>query len=343
MAQSTFPTRRLLQALRSAGLVLAAVFVIGTVGYKVIGGGQATWVDSLYMTFITIATIGYSEVIDLGASPGGRIFTMVIAFSGICTMSYMLSTFTVFMLESDLNRAMRRRRMKKEIANLRDHYIICGVGRVGSNVADELIATGRPFALVEPNEATLAAYVDTQQIQYHITGDATDDATLIEAGIKQAAGVFAVTGDDSKNLVIALSAKQLNPKVRVVARIHDIKNADKTRRAGADEIVCPDFTGGLRIASAMIRPTAVTFLDQMLRREDGLRVEEVRVPHHASKRTLGELNVRSKDHLVVAVKSGATWHFNPDDAHLLHEGDTLIVMCSPSGRDTLARSLIGTA
>jgi voltage-gated potassium channel len=322
-----------------SAVVLVAVQVVGTVGYKVIGGTQATWIDAFYMTFITVATIGYGETIDLSTHPGGRLFTVAIAFFGIGAMTYMFSVVTAWILESDLNQTLRRRRMEKDINRLEGHYIVCGIGRVGGNVATELIKTSRDFVVVEDALPALEAWLENHPDTLHIHGDGSDDDVLKRAGIDHCAGVFAVTGDDSKNIVIALSAKQLNPLLRVVARVHDIRNADKARRAGADEIVSPDFTGGMRIASAMIRPHVVNFMDQMLRRDDGLRVEEVRVPDQFKARPLGSLNLRSRDYVLLATHEAGHWVFNPDDSHELRPGHALIFMATPEGREQVEKML----
>ena len=315
-----------------AGLVVLLVHVVGTLGYKVIGGAQTTWLNSFYMTFVTVATIGYGEIVDLSNHPWGRVFTVFIAFTGIGAMTYTFSTVTAIILESDLNQTLKRKRMDKTIARLKGHYIICGIGRVGTNVATELAKTGRSFVILEESEQALHAYVEFHPEACYLHGDAADDDVLREAGIAEAAGVFAVTGDDSRNIVVSLSAKQINPKVRVVARVHDIKNADKARRAGADEIVSPDFTGGMRIASAMIRPHVVTFMDQMLRRDDGLRVEEVAVPAGFVTRPLGSLSLKSRDFLLMATHRRGEWLFNPDAEVRIEAGDALVVMANAAGR-----------
>ncbi len=322
-----------------AGGALIAVNIIGTIGYKIIGGEQATWTDCFYMTFITVATIGYGEMIDLSTHPGGRLFTVGVAFFGIAAMTYMFSSVTAWILESDLNQTLRRRRMEKEIGRLDGHYIICGIGRVGSNVAAELLKTARRFTVIEEDMHALEAYQEQHPDVLFVHGDAADDDVLARAGIAHAAGVFAVTGDDSRNIVIALSAKQINPLLRVVARVHDIRNGDKARRAGADEIVSPDFTGGMRIASAMIRPHVVNFMDQMLLRDDGLRVEEVLVPPTFQPRTLATLKLQSRDFVLMATHENGHWVFNPDAEHEIRPGHALIVMATPQGREQVAAAL----
>src|SRR5450759_5082012 len=296
-------TQRALQRFVAPTLALATVSLIGTVGYKIIGGPQASWLDCLYMTFITIATIGYGEIIDLSHSPGGRVFTMAIGLVGIGVATYMISTLTAFILEGDMNEALRRRRMQKSIQAMRKHYIICGIGRVGTNVAHELEVTGRPYVVIESDKEAIERYLERHPEALWTHADSGEDSALIEAGIEHAAGVFAVTGDDSKNLVITLSAKLLNPEARVVARCHEINFIDKIRKVGADAIVSPDFTGGMRIVSSMIRPVVVNFLDEMLRADKALRVEEVQIPEGFDTGTIGGLKLNRRDFVLLAVRA----------------------------------------
>ena len=251
---------------------------VGTAGYSLIGGAPTTAVDALYMTFITVATIGYGEIVDLAHSPGGRVFTMAIATAGILNFTYMMSAITAFIVEGDINEALRRRSMQKTIDRLHGHFIVCGIGRVGANVAHELSATGRPYVIVDVNQHKIDEHREKYPEIMFVHGDGSEDEVLLRAGIARAAGVFAITGEDSKNLVITLTSKQVNAAARVVARCHEVNYIEKIRRVGADAIVSPDFTGGMRIASSLIRPHVGSFLDEMLRGDNALRVEDVHVP-----------------------------------------------------------------
>ena len=141
---------------------MVLIHVAGTLGYMYLGRPTATWIDSFYMTFITVATIGYGEVVDLSTHPMGRLFTVFIAVLGIGTMSYLFSTFVALLLESDLNAALRKKRMEKEIAKLSGHYIVCGIGRVGTNVALELLKTKRSFVVIESDRAALDRWLEHQ-------------------------------------------------------------------------------------------------------------------------------------------------------------------------------------
>ena len=321
-------TRQLLAAL----MALVAVFVVGTAGYRLLGGAQYSWTDCFYMTFITIATIGFSEVVDVSRYEYGRLFTVFIGMAGMGGLGYLLSTVTAFMLEGEFGEARRRKKMEKKIAQLNGHYIVCGVGLVGRNVAHDLEKDGLTSVIIDGDLKTLELYLEAHPSQLYLHGDATDNDVLLAAGVMRAKGVFAVAHEDSSNLVISLSAKQLNPNLRVVARCHDLKNADKTRRAGADEVISPDFSGGLRIVSAMVRPNVMSFLDEMLKSDSNLRMEEIQIPDSLTNQPLSTLYQGNKDSRVLAIQRDKTWQLNPLSSHLLQDQDVLMVMTTPDGR-----------
>jgi voltage-gated potassium channel len=335
---TSFPVRAYM-AFRYPLLVFLVVEIVGSLGFWIISDHKASLLDCVYMTFITVATIGFGETIDLSHSSGGRVFLMAIATVGIANVTYATSKLTAFILEKDINEALRRRRMQDRIDALNGHYIVCGLGRVGSNVAQELVATDRPFVGIEEAPPALELFNEKQPRAIALHGDCSDDDILLRAGIKRAAGLFAVTGDDGKNLLITLSAKQLNPEARVVARIHDVRNSEKLKRVGADAIVSPDFTGGMRIASSMLRPAVVGFLDEMLRTDDHLRVEEIAVPEACERRSLGEAVPASAGYVVLAVRTGSGWQFNPPADFRLQRGNVLVAMATPEGRRELERVL----
>lgn len=320
-------------------LAFAAVMAVGTAGYKYLGGAETTWIDALYMTFLMVATIGYGAGVEIWHRPETEVFTMAISFSGIAIMTYFFSSVTAIVLASDFDKSMRRRRMDKIMKKLHGHYIVCGFGRVGRNVAQELEATNRHYIAIDEKLEQLEAQAEKKHGLLYIHGDAVDDDVLIEANILDAHGVFAVTGDDSRNLMIALTAKQLAPGVRVVARCNEMRNVEKMRKAGADAIVSPNFTGGMRIASAMIRPHVVSFLDEMLRTEHKLRVEEVVVPDSFRPKAMGELALRGTGYILLAVRTGNDWTFNPPSDFIVEPGYALIAMASPHGRFEIESAL----
>lgn len=320
-------------------MALVILLVAGTVGFVYFGPDGTHVADAFYMTAITITTVGYGEMVDLSATHAGRYFAAFVSFAGFGLLTFIFSSMTVFFLEIDLNEALRRRRMEKAIRKLHSHYIVCGFGRVGRNVGTELVAMKQRFVAIEPNQQELEHFLARHPSLLYLQGDASDDDQLVAADIKDAKGVFAVTGDDSRNLMICLTARQLNPAVRVVARCHELRNVEKMRKAGADVVVSPDFTGGMRMASSMIRPKVVSFLDEMLRSENSTRIEEVAVPAGFQARRLGDFQRHHSDYVLLGVRSPERMHFNPSDDFLLESGHALIVMCEVQGRVVLEATL----
>ncbi len=295
--------------------------------------------DAFYMTAITVSTIGFSEVIDLTGNPIGRAFTIFIAISGIGVVLYFVTNLTALIVEGDLTESFRRRKMQKMASNSKDHYIICGLGSVGFHIVNELHAAKRPHVIVDINRDRIERTLESFQDEVFIEGDATDNHILLKAGIESAKGLFAVTGDDNQNLVISISAKQLNPNLRVVARCNEPENGEKMKKVGADAIVSPGLISGLRMASEMVRPTVVSFLEMMLRdREKNLRIEEVVVPNQFVGKHISILNLKEYSHiLLLAVKANEDWIYNPSDKYVIKPGNTLIFMTTPEGRDELER------
>jgi len=328
-ADSQLP--RILARIYIAALILLAVFGLGTSGFYVIAGDRANISDAMHMTMITITTVGYGEIVPI-RSIGERMFAGLVAITGFGTLTFLFTSLTIFFMEKDFDQSLRRRRMEKRIKKLSQHFIICGFGRVGRNVARELQQTGRHFVAIDPEMARFEENQERFPGLLYLHGDASDDDLLLAADLDDARGVFAVTGDDSRNLMIIITARQINPEVRIVARAQETRNIEKMRKAGADAIVSPDFTGGMRIASAMVRPHVVSFLDEMLKSEKRLRVEEVHVPARFTPTPLSAMRLRSPDYVLLAIRKGEEWAFNPADTEVVAPGNVIIAMASPAGR-----------
>lgn len=269
-----------------------------------------------------------------------QIFAGMLAIAGFGNLTFLFTSSDGVLSQTDLDYTLRRRRMEKQIKKLRQHYIICGFGRVGRNIAEELFSTGRNVVAIDPDEANFAiepralsgAALPARRRQRRRPDDRRRH--------RRARGVFAVTGDDGKNIMITLTAKQLNPRVRVVARCHEMRNAEKLRRAGADQVVSPDFTGGMRPASTMIRPHVVSFFDEMLRTDRKLRLEEVELPQKFKPRPFSSLVDRTPEYVLLAVRVGKAWHFNPAPDFQLEPGHVVIAMVTPHGRSDLQVAIL---
>ncbi|MBW2529412.1 MAG: potassium channel protein [Deltaproteobacteria bacterium] len=329
--RSTVVRGRLLQA----GIALLVVFLLGTGGYWLIGHGDWSVMECAYMVLITITTVGYAEVLPVSATDAGRLFTMILLVSGMGTSVYFLSALTAFIVEGDLRDALWRRRMSNRLDKLRGHYIVCGTGETGRQVVAELVRAGRAVVAVELNEVNLGHVVDTYHDQViTILGDATEDDVLREASIVQAKGIFTTLESDQDNLYVTLSARQLNPDLRIVSRGQSPRSAAKLRQAGADSVISPARIGGRRMAHEMLRPNVVGFLDFGGRQSSQARnlcIEEIPLPAGSPLvgRKLSKSNIREASNALVlaVIEPNAGKHrYNPPPDFAFEEGQTLIVL-----------------
>jgi len=330
---SSFRRSRLLVAL---GLI-CLVIVAGTFGYRFIEGWPI--LDALYMTVITMTTIGYGEVREL--SQTGRIFTLGLIVASIVIAGYSLSQLTAFVFEGEFNRLIQGHRMDRRIRRMKDHVILCGCGSTGIHIAVELARSGIPFLIIEADTSRMGHVLDVVGDVPFLEDDATKDETLKRAGIENARGLIASTSNDKDNVFIVLTARSMNSDLRIVSRLIEDENYDKLRRAGADEIISPNAMGGLRMASVMVRPTAVSLMDELLSVPDHtLGIEEIHVeeiPELVGK-TLGEANIGklTRGLLVVAIiEIDRGYTFNPGAQTRLQPGDKLIVMGNAEQREAI--------
>ena len=324
--------QHVLKRIRISGILFLSVLVGGSIGYALIEDG-VSWFDAFYMTAITVSTIGFHEVIDLEGHLWGRLFTILIAFSGIGLITYLFSNVAALFVEGDLRKTFRSSQMEKKISKMQGHYIICGSGRVGTNIAHELIKTERPFVLSDMMEDKLEKALKELGDIPHLVGDNTDDGTLERLGLNRSKGVFVTTGDDNINLVICLTCRQLNPGIRIVALSRDIHHVRKMMKAGADKVIAPYHQGGQRMASEMIRPEVTRFLDEMMRSDFNQRFEEFTINAQWSGKTLGDINLDSlKETIVIAINHNGEWTYKPTNTHKLVVGSHLVLMTTPKDR-----------
>lgn len=319
--------------LLTAALCLSGVILIGAAGYYWIGSGRWTWFDCVYMTVITLSTVGYGEVLSgIDQVPYGRLWTISQIVLGSGTLLYFVSTFTAFIIESDIQGVIRRTRMQKRIDQLTDHIVVAGVGATGVYLLQELISTKNSFVAIDSDEQRLARVAKELEAEFlYVVGDATDDSILKLAGIERAKAFAANLSEDRDNVFLCVTARAINPKLRIIARATEATAEAKLKRAGADIAVSPSAIGGMRIASELIRPNVVMFLDLMLRgRDPDLRIEEVNIPEQSSLVGASLKHTTLAKHsnaLVLAVRSSdGTFCYNPGQDFVLQPGAALIVM-----------------
>jgi voltage-gated potassium channel len=330
-----------LQRLKIAGFAFLGILLIGTYGYYNIGAPETTLVDAFYMTGITISTIGFHEVIDMSNRPYGRLFTIFLAFSGFGVVTYFVSNLVALFIEGDIRRTFIKRNILRMIEELDNHYIICGIGRVGRNIALELHATQRPFVVADKEESIVEQFCENIPGTPFLSGDCTDDNFLIDLGIDRALGIFACASDDNTNLVICLTARQICANIRIVAVAKEVNHVKKLIRAGADRVVTPNYIGGLRMASEMLRPTVTNFLDEMLRSELNQRLEEFEIPERMDGQPL--INFPSKDlddTIVLAVRKEGKWQYNPKKDYVMSQGDHVVLLTTTEDRQILEKRLL---
>jgi voltage-gated potassium channel len=314
--------------------VFIAVFIIGVAGFKIIGGPEWSLLDSLYMTVITLSTVGYEEVIDISANPAARIFTTVFIVICLGTIAFAVSSITSFIVEGELKNVLGRKRMEKEIAKLKDHYIVCGTDETAQTIIQELILTKKNFVVIEPSKEKIDKLSAEENILF-INGDPIEDDVLLSAGIEKARGILLSLPTDEANLFVTLTARSLNPRIRIVTKGIDLKSHKKMVKAGSDSVISPTYIGGMRMVSEMIRPAVATFLDMMLReREKVLRFEEVTVGEESSLigKTIKEARLEERTNaLLVAIRRDGKkdYEFNPSRDTAIQKNDTLILIATP--------------
>jgi len=322
------------------GIALVVLSAVGTVGYHVIEGWN--WLESLFMVVITFSSIGYEEVHPL--SPAGREFTIALIVCGAVVVALGIGTLTQALLEFELLQFFGRRRMERQIARLSGHYIICGAGRVGRSAARELAKKPVPFVIIERDDAKTTGLDPTWLT---ISGDATQENTLIAARIEDAAGLVAATTTDAGNIFIVLNARSLNSKLKIIARASEEESAKHLTKAGANTVISPYAFAGHLIAQGLLRPNVVDFLSLTTGRDGGheMIIEEISVDPRSplAGSTVGASGIhRDYGVIVLAIKhSDGNTRFNPQARDEIRAGDYLIAMGEPASMSKLETAAAG--
>ncbi|MGD2135881.1 MAG: potassium channel protein [Gemmatimonadales bacterium] len=337
MPQSSVPYRRIRRQLIRFGLSLAAIGVMGVTGYMVLEGWSV--VEALYMTVITLSTVGFSEVRPL--SEAGRFFTTALIVAGVGAVTYLFAAISQYIISGELTGSLRKSRMQNRIDALTGHYIICGYGRVGQQARLDLERKGKQCVVIEELESELPQ----EGTVLSVVGDAADDDVLARAGIDRAAGLVAATGEDATNLFVTLTARTLKPDIVIVARANQPASEHKLRRAGASHVISPYIISGRRIARQLLYPSVTDFLDVVMHSGSlELLLEECRVDPESDLHgtTVHEAQVRSRTGAnVLAVRRHAEGNIvtNPPAEMRFEPGDVLIAL----GTETQLKALEGIA
>lgn len=319
-------------------IALLVVVVGGAAGYYAIGEGRWSFWDCIYMTVITVTTVGYGETLEgMDGVPYARPFTVLLLVFGTGSIVFFASMITAFIVEGDLKQALFSSRIKKRMKRMKDHVVVCGAGNTGRNIIEEMLKTQIPVVaidLLEHELQEIAEKFPNADFAF-LVGDATDDDVMAQANLASARGLVAALPSDKDNLYLVVSARQVNATMRIVARAAEISHVDKIKKAGADAVVSPNFIGGMRMVSEMIRPAVVGFLDSMLRdKRSAYRIEEVRLgdKNPGLGATLRDARVHERFGMsVLALRQSDTalWTYNPGPDEKLAPGTTLVVLGSP--------------
>jgi voltage-gated potassium channel len=323
----------------SLAAIIATVF-LGTVGYRALEGWS--WFDGLYMTVITLATIGYGETHPL--TPAGRAFTIILIVVGVTVFGFLVSILTQAVVETEIASVLGRRRLFKDISQLKDHYILCGAGRVGARIVDELKRKKVDYVVIELDEGVAEKLLTRGHLV--LIGDATDETVLEGARIRAAKALITAASGDAENVYITLTARGMNPDLYIVARANDLAAERQLLRAGANKVVSPVLIGSHRMAQAAMSPAVADFIELTTMTESlDLYFEQVRIAEGSSLdgRRLKDSRIRSEHNaMIVAITPlEGEMIFNPDGEQTLHAGDLLIAIGTRAGLQKLAEIASG--
>jgi voltage-gated potassium channel len=306
-----------------AFFLIALIFVLGTVGFQAIEGWG--FLDSLYATVTTISTVGYGDFYP--QTTAGKVFTVMLIFFGVGTMLFTVSLVAQTFVEGTMRELLGRGKLQKAIDKMSGHYIICGCGRIGNLICKELTQEKVPFVVIDDDPLVIQKVIEDGFVYYK--GDATEDKTLVEAGIKRARGIVCVLPKDAQNLYVILTAKELNPKIYILSRAEEEASEHRLLRAGADRVMSPYTLGGVRMAMAILRPAMLDFIEITTSRQSlELRMEELPICDGSPVigKTLEEAEIRQRYGLIIVAvkKDSGKMIFNPLANYIIQRGDKLI-------------------
>jgi voltage-gated potassium channel len=311
------------------------IILVGSVGYHLIEGWS--FFDGLYMTVITLATIGYGEIHPLTTT--GRVFTIILIIVGVAVFGYLLSHLTQALIEAEIASAMGRRKLIKDINQLNNHYILCGAGRVGARIVDELQKKDVDFVVIERDESVAERLLAKGVLV--LNGDATDETVLESAQVRVARSLITAASGDAENVYIVLTARGMNPNIYIVARANDLAAERQLMRAGANKVISPVLIGSHRMAQAALTPAVADFIELTTMTETlDLNFEQIRIGEGSplDGQKLKDSGIRSQHSaMIVAITpSQGQIIFNPDGEQILRAGDLLIAIGTHAGLTTLA-------
>ena len=298
----------------------------GVIGYSIIE--DYSFVDAFFMTVITISTVGFQEVRPL--SEAGRYFTSFLIIFSIGTFAYALSAVSSYIIDGEFQRHLHELRKVKKIRKLENHIIICGYGRNGKQIVQELRASNKPFILIEKTEEVIQEAI-YDNCQNYIQGDATDDEVLVQAGIERATGLITTLPEDSENVFVVLTAREMKKDLLIISRASKATTDKKLRMAGADNVVMPDKVGGTHMASLVLKPDVVEFFNLLNGQDDNISLEEITyesLPKEFKNKSIGDLHVRKRSgaNIVGLKNKEGKYVLNPSPETTITEGSKLFVL-----------------
>jgi len=332
-----------IRALLTAGGLLVLTIAIGSVGYMIIEGYRI--VDAVYMTVITMATVGFREVIPL--TDAGKIFTVFLIIFSLGIFGYVITQVTRIIFEGVLHQSYKAYQLRKKIVKLEDHVIVCGFGRNGYQACVELAEHGEQFVIVEKRDHVVSRIIEDPELLY-VQGDASSEEVLDAAQIRKAKALITALPNDADNMFVVLTAAEMNPSLKIISRASDFRSDTKLRRAGATNVIMPDRIGGQRMAKLVIQPDVVEFVEYiLLQRSKDVQLMEIdcnKLAVENYKKTIRELRLREKSGAnLVGIKTGeGAYLFNPSPDIEITPADKLFVLGSPGQIEQFETILTGT-